>query len=85
MLELLERVTELPWAAWGVLGIGAYILVTCVLSILSAGVRDELERHELAVRTVEQRLSYRRSVQDARDRAQTAVQQRRDKRQKRAA
>ena len=75
-----DVLVQMSWPGWLVLGGLAYALVTAVLSVLAARVRDGRERHNVAVRAVEQRQSYRRSVQQARERVQQQQQQRKAKR-----
>ncbi|MFW6060552.1 MAG: hypothetical protein ACODAQ_10240 [Phycisphaeraceae bacterium] len=59
---------KLPLPVWLILAALAYLLITCVLGCLAARVRDELERHDLAVRARHQRQSYRESVRRAKER-----------------
>ncbi|HEX7008439.1 MAG TPA: hypothetical protein VF184_00560 [Phycisphaeraceae bacterium] len=50
---------NLPLLAWLlILGAASYLLVSCVLSVLAAQVRDDLGRHDLIRRTMQRRADY---------------------------
>lgn len=50
---------NLPLLAWLlILGAASYLLVSCVLAVLAAQVRDDLGRHDLIRRTMQMRTDY---------------------------
>ncbi len=71
---MLQTLWELPLLTWLALGATVYLLVTCILNVLAAEVRREVERHDLVVRSIKQRYSYRNSIRKAKERVNNAHQ-----------